>query len=142
MTKWNLSLTYEPKIKAVLSGKCRQTIRVGYKIRVGDKVSFHGWEGQPYRSKWNNRTPYFEVIEATLIQVLSSFMIYDPFGIRKIIDWDSEEMDEIARLDGMNPPKGLELKNVLFTEYHVPGCGLEMQIIRWKYDEKEVVLHG
>jgi hypothetical protein len=66
-------------------------------------------------------------------------MIYEPYGTRKLIYWDSKEMDEIARLDGINPPTGLELKNVLFSEYHVPGCGLEMQIIKWKYDEKEEI---
>jgi len=137
MRKWNLSIAYKPKIKAVLSGECQQTIRAGYKIRVGDKVSFHGWEGQPYRSKWNDRTPYFDVIDAILVHIYNSFMIYEPYGTRKLIYWNSGEMDEIARLDGINPPTGLELKNVLFSEYHVPGCGLEMQIIKWKYDEKE-----
>jgi len=44
--KWNLPLTYEPKIPGVIDGTIQQTIRVGRKFRVGDLVSFHGWEGQ------------------------------------------------------------------------------------------------
>ena len=61
MRKWNLSLTYEPKIQPVIDGTCTQTIRtVGKAGRksVGDLISFHGWQGRPYRSSWSWRMPY------------------------------------------------------------------------------------
>ena len=51
------AFTYEPKIKAVLSGVCTQTIRpLGKKIiEQGDTITFHGWEDRPYKSKWSWR---------------------------------------------------------------------------------------
>jgi len=47
--KWNLPLTYGPKIAGVLDGTIRQTIRVGRKFSPGDLVSFHGWSGRRIR---------------------------------------------------------------------------------------------
>jgi hypothetical protein len=76
--KWNLPLTYEPKIPGVIDGTIRQTIRVGRKFRVGDLVSFHGWEGRPYRSKWSFRTPYFTLTMARAIRIVPGGIVVPP----------------------------------------------------------------
>jgi len=77
--KYTLPLTYAPKIPAVLSGRCTQTIRLERKFRARDLIMFHGWEGKPYRSKWSFRTPYWEVTEALPIWI-------DIWGLR----WESK----------------------------------------------------
>jgi len=128
MKKWNLALTYEPKIKSVLSGRCKQTLRIGSKFQVGDLVSFHGWEGKPYRSKWSFRTPYFELIEVLDGQIY-------PWGLCLESDceypWDHPMADEIAKLDGIVPATGIELGNVLNKLNKILDSGAWMQIIRW-----------
>lgn len=128
MKKYNLALTYEPKIAAILAGDCSQTIRIGGKFSVGDQVSFHGWEGKPYRSKWSFRTPYF-----TLKEVING-QIY-PWGLclssKYEHRWDCSKTDEIAKLDGIVPPTGIELGNVLNRLNKIPVTGAWMQIIRW-----------
>ena len=54
-----LPLTYDPKIQAVLEGRCRQTIRLGSRFAVGDEIMFprvggpavftvNGRSGRPY----------------------------------------------------------------------------------------------
>lgn len=130
--KWNIPLTYEPKIEAVRSGKCRQTIRIDvpepneFKYHEGDQVSFHGWEGKPYRSQWSFRTPYF-----SLTHVINC-MLY-PWGLRVSSEfkWDDETMDDLARWDGIDPPTGIELKKVLESYHKIPKDGIKAQILRW-----------
>lgn len=126
--KHNLSLTYIPKINAVLSGKCRQTTRVGHKFTVGDLISFHGWENKPYRSKWSFRTPYME-----LIQVIDGMLYPWGFVISPNTEhrWEHWEMDSFALWDGIDPPTGIELGRVLTSLNKIPDEGVEMQIIRW-----------
>jgi len=66
-----LPLTYEPKIKNVRNGVCRQTIRpvsVKKPKKVGDLVMFHGWSGKPYASPWSWRTDYFIITEVFTIK--------------------------------------------------------------------------
>ena len=38
----NVPLAYNPKIRGVVDGTVRQTIRIGHKYAVGDLVSFYG----------------------------------------------------------------------------------------------------
>lgn len=123
--KFNLPLTYAPKISGVREGWIRQTIRVGRKFRVGDLVSFHGWEGKPYRSKWSFRTPYVMLNDVIPITIL-------PHGFaapHEFRPWNL--LDTIARLDGIEPPTGEALRAVLLGLNPIPDTGVEAQIIRW-----------
>lgn len=141
-----LPLTYAPKIPAVLSGECTQTIRAGRKFQAGDLIAFHGWEGPPYHSKWSFRTPYWKihtVWDITICQagVLFPEMIgvydYSPEMFRpwRLLDW-------LAVLDGIVPATGEELGGVLLgmnelqpTENNLLG-ELEAQIIRWTFSNE------
>jgi len=129
--KWNIPLTYPPKIKAVQDGNCTQTIRVGDKFRVGDLVSFHGWEERPYRSKRGFRTPYWGIILVEDISIYSNG-IYSPWP-DMFCEWDTPEMDALASLDGIDPPTGEELGRVLTSMHKIPDEGLSAQIIIWGY---------
>jgi len=129
--RWNLPLTYAPKIPAVLDGRCTQTIRAGRKFEIGDLVSFHGWEGKPYRSKWSFRTPYFTIELVENIQIFAGG-IYS-LWLDVFSPWDSPAIDAIAFLDGTDPPTGSELGRVLTRMHKFPDKGLPAQIIRWRY---------
>ena len=123
--KWNLPLTYTPKIPGVLNGSIRQTIRVGRKFSPGDLVSFHGWSGRPYRSPWSFRTQY------AVLKAVIPITIY-PGGIEapgEIRPWSL--LDGIARLDGIDPPTGEALCRVLSGMHKIPADGIEAQILRW-----------
>ena len=123
--KWNLPLTYAPKIPGVLDGTIRQTIRVGRKFSPGDLVSFHGWSGRPYRSTWSFRTPY------AALKAVIPITIY-PGGIEapgEIRSWGL--LDGIARLDGIEPPTGEALCRVLSGMHKIPFAGVGAQILRW-----------
>ena len=128
MAKYNLPLTYKPKIDAVISGACRQTIRAGEKFKVGDLVSFHGWEGKPYRSKWSFRTPYFDL--KTVINVDFNKK-YGAYINGTWYEWDDPEIIGIAKLDYIDPPTGEALRDVLFGLNSSKGSHFEAQIIRW-----------
>ena len=130
--KWNLPLTYRPKIARVASGEIRQTIRPGLRYRVGDQVSFHGWEGRPYRSRWVNRTGYFKLSSVTDVRVF-------PHGITRWelkgqwipVPWSAPSVDLLARLDGIDPPTGQELGWLFTTMYDLPDDGMDFQVLRW-----------
>lgn len=55
MTTHIKALTYGPKIQAVKSGRCNQTIRplTSRQVTVGDRLLLHTWADKPYRSKWD-----------------------------------------------------------------------------------------
>ena len=125
MRKWNIPLTYAPKIAGVLAGSIRQTIRTGRKFSPGDLVSFHGWEGKPYRSKWSFRTPYAPLKDVIPITIRAD-------GVeapREFRPWCL--LDEIARLDGIDPPTGEALCRVLSGMHKIPDTSIEAQILRW-----------
>lgn len=141
MKKYNLPLTYAPKIPKVLDGRCTQTIRAGRKFKVGDMVSFHGWEGRPYRSKWSFRTPYFEIHTVWDILVWRTGILFPE--MKSHVDYSSEHftawpfLDWLAVLDGIEPATGEELGRVLLemnelvpTENNLLG-EIEMQVILW-----------
>ncbi|MDD5076263.1 MAG: hypothetical protein PHS18_04165 [Sphaerochaetaceae bacterium] len=131
MRKWNLPLTYAPKITGVLDGSIRQPIRAGRKFSVGDLVSFHGWEGKPYRSKWSFRTPYAPLAVAQDIIIYSGGIAFlDLNGDIMLYDgW--RKLNRIAELDGISPPTGQALWGVLTAMHRIPDGGIEAQIIRW-----------
>ena len=146
MKKYNLPLTYAPKIPKVLDGRCTQTIRAGRKFKVGDMVSFHGWEGRPYRSKWSFRTPYFEIHTVWDILVWRTGILFPE--MKSHVDYSSEHftawlfLDWLAVLVGIVPETGEELGRVLLemnelvpTENNLLG-ELEMQVIRWTFSNE------
>lgn len=121
----NLPLTYDPKALGVYDGTIRQTIRVGRRYIVGDGVSFHCWTGKPYRSKWSFRTPYMELTEVIPITLY-------PGGIEINGDFKPwSQLDDLARLDGIDPPTGEALGEVLNEMHRIPDDGMEAQILRW-----------
>lgn len=125
MTKFNLPLTYQPKIRAVIDMKCTQTIRVGRKFKVGDLVSFHGWEGKPYRSKWSFRTPYFRLCEVIDISILP-----DGIGLGETVyPWC--KLSGLATLDHIYPPTGEQLGITLRELDNLDDKIVDAQIIRW-----------
>ena len=128
MKKHNIALTYAPKIEAVLDGRCRQTIRTGRRFEVCDLVSFHGWEGLPYRSKWSFRTPYFELKTVINADFHKKYGMYVP---GTWYYWDDPEITGIAELDFIDPPTGKALRDVLFGLNAKQGSHFEAQIIRW-----------
>jgi hypothetical protein len=135
--KFNLPLTYAPKIAGVLDGTIRQTIRPGWKFMVGDLVSFHGWVGRPYHSKWSFRTEYRPLVEVVSIEIEPRGFVWMSCDGRTETDrgamyskWD--ELDRIAHLDGIDPPTGQALKTVLLGMHPIrDGENLQAQIIRW-----------
>lgn len=130
MRKHNLPLTYPPKIEAVKEGRCIQTIRVGRKFSERDLVSFHGWEGRPYHSKWSFHTRYFVVCAVGDITIypdgidLIGTGAFHTFG-------KSEWLNHLAKMDFIDPPTGEELGNVLKRYHKIDESGLESQIVRW-----------
>jgi len=134
MTKWTKAFTYIPKIKSVQTGTCRQTIRPGHTVRVGDEILFHGWTGKPYRSKWSWRLRV-KVNEVEYVLAFREGLVYlEP---AKHIHW--KDLDDLAEADGIDPPTGEELKHVLTRmsniklQSAVDGTGVELQIIRWDW---------
>jgi len=117
-----LPLTYEPKIDGVINGTIRQTIRKGWKYTVGDQIAFHGWEGKPYRTPWNFRTGYYTLKKAINVIIEEDGLWQDCCFYQP---W--EKSDLIARLDGIDPPTGEALRDVLLSM----GCVGKAQILRW-----------
>lgn len=131
MRKWNLAITYVPKIAGVVSGEVSQTIRNGLKYKEGDVISFHGWEGRPYRSKWSFRTPYMPIIHVCDVRMCGDGVEFIKEGdveIGVMVPWNN--LDELAKRDGISPPTGCALKSVLGMDMN-NGDIMDAQIIRW-----------
>jgi len=127
--KWNLPLTYAPKIAGVCDGSIRQTIRVGRKFSPGDLVSFHGWSGKPYRSPWSFRTEYFTLTMARCIQIVPGGIVWPGAMHEEYYAW--RELDCLAARDGIEPPTGEALRDVLLGMHTIPDEGIDAQILRW-----------
>jgi hypothetical protein len=94
-----LPLTYEPKIKDVINGVCRQTIRPKSKVKpkeIGDLVCFHGWIGKPYRSKWSFRTLYWKIVEVFDISFDKNGFLFD----KDNHSFKPVTIEDIAKKDG------------------------------------------
>ena len=128
MAKHVMALTYLHKVEPVLSGLCTQTIRTMRikPINVGDIITFHGWEGRPYRSPWDwrKRVTVNAVIPAKLSE---AGMFID--GI--LHAWTSWYPARLAEYDFIEPATGEALRDVLFGLNRVPKEPTEYQIIRW-----------
>ena len=128
------AFTYEPKIPYVLTGKCRQTIRPQGKkpVKVGDTILFHGWEGKPYWSKWSWRRE-FEITTARKIIIYPhGINLYPAFLYiaNPVLGWHSNLVNDLARLDYIQPATGEALGKLLNSMYDLNG-GKPFQIIRW-----------
>jgi len=131
--KWNIPLTYEPKISAVIAGTCTQTIRTGRKFNEGDLIRFYTWQGRPYRSFRTTITGYMKISKAIQCKIYI-------FGI-----WISSEyklptaglciwgdLNWLAARDGIVPPTGEALRDVLIAKNgKIPYEGIDAQIVRW-----------
>ena len=121
-------ITYKHKLEEIEAGRVTQTIRKGRNVNVGDTI-------------------YFIDIDLE-VKVLLTFPIfcfedYVEFGYYNTEGeyqythhtlWEDEEINNLAKDDGICPPIGLELKKVLLELYEMdafPQDGLAMQIIRW-----------
>lgn len=154
MRKRVMIMTYAPKIRAVQTGECAQTIRKGHKFEVGGSVLIHGWAGTAYRSTWNKR------MRVTITEV-TPIMVDDCLGVGTqdvsnplLTDWhrwDSEYCGNLAAFDYIDPPTGAELKKVLFSLNEAPTIPERYQVVRWEIDveatdalrkaEKDVVFY-
>ena len=127
------ALTYEPKIQPVLSGECLQTIRSGWTIQKGDEILLHGWEGVPYSpcSKWSWRLRV-TVESASPIRInQKGIMMHLGFVCPLFYEWNTPQVDNLAQRDYIDPPTGLELKNVLEQDHKFTKTNEPFQIIRW-----------
>ena len=128
-----MSMTYAPKVKGIRNGTIRQTIRVlnpKRPIQQSDRLIIHSWSGKPYRSSWGWRVEG-EVSEVAKFNALSDG-VSDVHANFKFHKWDSPVMDRIAELDGIKPPTGIALKDVL-EKFHgkFTDEAVRFQIIRW-----------
>lgn len=136
MAKHVMAMTYEPKIKAVLDGRCRQTIRQGEKVKTGDEILFHGWEGKPYRSKWDWRKRVV-VTDVTPIAIYNTDLLNGVHFPRtnpvSVFHWNHDRINRLARRDFIEPPTGEALRDVLFKLNNIkPSDESERyQIIKW-----------
>ncbi len=109
-----MPMIYKPKLNAIFSWRCRQTIRKGRKYAVGQVRWVFEWSGKPYRSKWGRRM-LVEIVQVddclaheAVIQIVD--------GLGRIVRgcyWHDQPADRLAAADHIDPPTGVELRNVL-----------------------------
>jgi hypothetical protein len=136
MRKFNLPLTYEPKIQPVIDGTIRQTIRTGTKFSVGDLIRFYTWQGKPYRSKRTTITEYLPIKKILPLKLFPNGFYYDIPEDRTIAWRSSIYGQALAELDGIVPPTGVHKGVALYyilTEKNgqIPTEGIEAQAMRW-----------
>lgn len=138
MRKWNIPITYEPKIEPVRKGLCTQTIRTGRKFAVGDIIRFYRWTGKPYRSKRETITEYMPLEYVFEIDIRKDGIVtynFDGYA-DAIFEWETKDAARLAQLDGIVPPTGEALRDVLVSKNgKIPESGVEAQIIRWRYSD-------
>lgn len=131
MRKYNMAVTYPPKVDAVMRGLCTITTREGWHRQVGDEILIHEWEGKPYRSKWGRRIKW-EIIALLNIEVFEDKITAYPMSddnveVQIIYRW--EQLDSLARMEFIEPPTGIEYRNVL-SKLNNGLYGQKMQIIQ------------
>ena len=133
--KWRLPLTYQPMIKPVLRGKCRQTIRPGNKKKIGDLIRFYVWSGRPYRSKQTDLTEYQPLIDVINILILDGGIVFNydqKYTTFLVHPWNSKKCNDLAARDFIVPPTGEALREVLISiDGKIPAEGIQAQILRW-----------
>ena len=143
-----MSLTYEEKIPDVLAGICDSTLRPqvgmsrGRKIgkrskrQVGDQLLLHGWKGVPYRSAWS-----FKVL-AEIYKMMPALISYRGAVIRSdegMINYQWEELDWLAKIDGIRPATGLQMnKNLKQWELRIAHeAQAEAAKVNWKFGPED-----
>ena len=131
-----IGFTYKPKIEGVRVGSIRQTIRLGRRIDLNDKLILFAWSGKPYRSPWAwrlyevaNEVVPVKIYQWGIISLHPYFLLNNMGGLST--PWDHPRMDELAKLDGIDPPTGKELGRLLLSMHKIGPEGEEAQIIRW-----------
>lgn len=148
MTTHIVSLTYRPKIEAVKSGACNQTIRVHNERKpkkAGDKLILHTWEGMPYRTKWDWRLetsiesvwllktpePYVDLNGNPNLHANSYRISFDNGD-----SWEhifDERLTELAAADHIENPSKETLEKTLSTLNNLSDLsGMIWDVIRWK----------
>jgi hypothetical protein len=134
MRKWNLPLTYEPKIQPVIDGTCRQTIRPVKKPhlekKIGDLIRFYIWTGKPYRSKRKTITEYMPLVNVKSCRI-SYNGIDDLYFVGEVGLWGWKDLDRLAELDGIVPPTGEALRDILMEKNNVTTDWIDAQVLRW-----------
>lgn len=134
------------KKDAVFSGEIRQTIRhvpnyeqtKELKYQVGDNLLIFEWTGKPRHSKWGRRldtkvrTAFPLLVKESGVRPFSA----DPENVimtLEVLPWENGYTYYLAILDGLNPPTGVHLKEVLVGLH--PGLDFKkgeiFQVIRW-----------
>jgi len=135
---WMLPLSYKPKLEAVRTGNCTQTIRPDKDIRPGDYVYLFEWSGKPYRSPWawKRRATVTEVMRFRLMRsgnvsnYYSGWMVVlDEYGYEPT----PNPMNELALRDGISPPTGIELRKVLVEFYGEEAYKMTFVAITWSH---------
>ena len=126
MRKYVMAITYEPKIEPVKDGRCKQTIRIGRKVAVGDEILFHGWEGRPYHSKWSWR---LRVVVKKVVDILVEKDGTSSTNAGML--WTGTAADQLAKADYIKPPTGIKLRDVLFKFGGIPTKPEEYQVVLW-----------
>ena len=121
-----IPMSYKPKIKAVRSGRCRQTIRKGSKYAVGQRRWIFAWAGTPRHSKWAWKM-LVEITDVELIEVRAGGVIFSG----TMYGWWESPPSALARRDFIDPPTGEELCATLrrLNGKEWRGC---YQIVTWK----------
>ena len=123
-----IPMSYKPKIKAVRSGRCRQTIRKGSKYAVGQRRWIFAWSRKPYRSTW----AWKMLVEITNVDEME----VDDDGVQlwptaPFCDWSDSAVVDVARRDFIDPPTGEELCATL-RRLHGKEWEGPYRIITWK----------
>lgn len=129
MTNHVKAITYPPKITAVRSGACRQTIRKGSNVQVGDRILWHGGNESRVRD-WMLDVVVTEAIPITIDWYVG--IGRDDTGVLDPVwyPWESSHANDLAAKDFIDPPTGIELCDVLAGFYGKMEF-VECQIIRW-----------
>ncbi len=124
---WMMPMAYKPKIEKVRYGLITQTIRPNRAVQSGDYVLLFAWSGVPFRSKWAWQRK--EIV--TEVVPIKFYIGQDEIRVLDIATGFNSDGNRIARLDGINPPTGKELVNVLYNLYGREIWDMEFVAIRW-----------
>ena len=124
-----MAFTAEFKIEAVKNGTCNQTIRPLGKVMkmVGDRALLHGWSGRPYRSPWNWRIQYTNIVKVDNIKFDQSRGVFF-YDQGEWCRWDSRTVHWLAVFDGF---EGAGDMLAWFKDAHGDLRGKWFQVITW-----------
>lgn len=138
----SVPISYPPKLEAVRKGDCRQTIRMGRRYAVGDRVTLFAWSGEPHRSKWAWKRNEVLLVAADIMLAITGITAENEFwGDTVVCDlmsrgftcagWGAIATDILAEMDFIDPPTGFALKAVL-EGFHGPITEpVTAQVLRW-----------